>query len=120
MPLSGLHPEVSRRVDAMLDLLRRAGIRATVTSGFRSLAKQQELRRRAQQGFSRLPAAKPGFSTHNYGFAVDVVLSGAPQSVLGDAARAVGLVWAGKNDPVHVDAFGFPVWNRILRQAGLV
>lgn len=120
MALSKLHPEVERRVAAMLDLLRRAGVRATITSGFRSIGKQQELFERAARGFSKLPAAKPGFSTHNYGFAVDIVLSGAPQSVLGEAARAVGLVWAGKNDPVHVDAFGFPLWNRILRSAGLI
>lgn len=104
----------------MLAMLRAAGIRPTITSGFRSFSKQQELRRRYEQGYSVLPAARPGLSTHEYGFAVDIVLAGAPQSVLGDAARAVGLVWAGKSDPVHVDAFGFAAWNDILRQAGLI
>lgn len=116
----GLHPEVDRRVEAMLELLRGAGAAPVITSAFRSIAKQEELHRRARAGLSRLPAARPGFSTHNYGFAVDVVLRGAPQSLLGEAARAVGLVWAGKSDPVHVDAFGFPLWKRVLRQAGLI
>lgn len=104
----------------MLSNLRRRGIGATITSGFRSIGKQQELRRRFEQGLSKLPAARPGFSTHNYGFAVDIVLRGAPQSALGPEAARVGLVWAGKKDPVHVDGFGFATWNRILRDAGLL
>jgi len=114
MALQGLNPEVQRRVDLMLRLLRDAGIRATVTSGYRSIERQRELYVRARRGQSALPAAPPGLSTHNYGYAVDVVLSGAPQSVLGDAARAVGLVWAGPRDPVHVDPFGFEAWSRFL------
>jgi uncharacterized protein YcbK (DUF882 family) len=98
----------------MLRLLKDAGIKATVTSGYRSIEKQRELYERARRGQSKLPAAKPGYSTHNYGFAVDVILVGVQQSILGEAARAVGLVWAGPSDPVHVDAFGFPAWNKLL------
>lgn len=114
--LLNLHPEVKRRADRLVYLLRRLGYRVTVTSGYRSAAEQAALRRRLALGEQHLPVAPPGSSTHNYGLAVDLVTSPpAPARVLAAAGAASGLVWAGAVDPVHFDPFGFARWRAILR-----
>jgi len=114
-----LNPEVRRRVQYLRSLAKRFGITTVQTSGFRSIASQKRLYARFRAGRSRFPAAPPGFSTHNYGFAVDLVPTRGSVALLGQLAPYAGLVWAGQNDRVHFDPFGNRVWRQILREAGL-
>ncbi|ATB29681.1 peptidoglycan-binding protein [Melittangium boletus] len=53
----------------------RAGINLHVNSGFRSMAEQQELYRKYLNGTGNL-AAKPGYSNHQGGIAVDINVGG--------------------------------------------
>jgi len=105
----------------MLTAARRERLSVTITSKFRSIKKQKQLWDKFQRGESRFPAARPGFSMHNYGFAFDAVVTrGGTQRDLGEIASRHGLIWAGPKDRVHFDAFGFTLWNQILRRAGLL
>lgn len=109
--LLGLHPEVRARAAAMVATLRRHGYRVTVTSAYRSPAEQRALwARRAVNAF---PVAPPGTSTHEYGFAVDLVTDYPDLRALG---AAFGLAWAGPRDRVHFDVWGTG-WGRVLRCA---
>jgi D-alanyl-D-alanine dipeptidase len=110
--LLGLHPEVRRRVDAMVEALRHAGYQVTITSAYRSPADQERLYR--GRSSNRYPVAPPGCSTHEYGFAVDLVTD--YDGDLGELGEDFGLVWAGARDPVHFDVWG-GAWRRILHQA---
>jgi len=112
-----LNPEVRRRVKHLRWQAKRFGITTIQTSGFRSIQAQNRLYARFLAGRSRLPAAAPGFSTHNYGFAVDLVATTGSTALLGQLAKYSGLVWAGASDRVHFDPFGNQVWRRILRDA---
>ena len=57
----------------------RAGIDLHVNSGFRSMAEQQELYRKYLNGTGNL-AAKPGYSNHQGGIAVDINVGGTGTS----------------------------------------
>ncbi len=116
-----LHPFVDRALTRTVADARRVGMLVTVTSKFRSVEKQARLRRRWEQGLSKFPAARPGLSMHNYGFAFDAVVTrGGTQADLGRIAARHGIIWAGKKDAVHFDPFGFSLWNRILKAVGLL
>ena len=74
----------------------------------RTRAEQVKLYNRYIQGLSGLPAALPGHSAHEYGFAFDVVLT--PYDALADLGRVwidAGGVWSTR-DPVHFEYPGFP------------
>jgi LAS superfamily LD-carboxypeptidase LdcB len=49
----------------------RAGVNLSATSGFRTMSEQQELYRRYQAGTGNL-AARPGYSNHQNGIAMDI------------------------------------------------
>lgn len=116
-----LHPFVKVAMTRTVADARREGMRVTITSQFRSVEKQALLRRRFEQGLSKFPAARPGLSMHNYGFAFDaVVTAGGTQKDLGRIAARHQLIWAGPADSVHFDPFGFKLWNQILRFVGLL
>lgn len=112
--LSGLHPEVRDRVARLLQEARRDGLRVTVTSTFRTRAKQEQLYRAwLARGRSGLPAAPPGYSTHEYGFAVDLVANDTARLV--QLAECEGLHWAGPGDRVHFDPFGPAAWHELTQ-----
>lgn len=81
--------------------------RLVVTSARRSYAKQSRLYDAWINGRSKIPAAPPGRSLHQYGLAFDMARIG--KSPLGDPLLAwLGAVWeswggryGGANDPVH-------------------
>jgi len=114
--LLGLLPEVETRVESLLRLARAFGITVTLTSGFRSPAKQRALYAAwLRRGRTGLPVAQPGFSTHEYGLAVDLVTSPpAAVKTLASHAGCFGLIWAGPSDPVHFDVVGFKLWREWL------
>jgi len=78
-----------------------------VTSARRSIAKQQRLYDDWKRGISKIPAAPPGRSLHQYGLAFDMARIGI--NPLGDPLLAyLGAVWTswggrwgGERDPVH-------------------
>jgi len=78
-----------------------------VTSARRSFAKQSELYYRWQTGQSKIPAARPGTSLHQLGWAFDMAQMGVDP--LGDPLLAwlgswwtyYGGRWGGERDPVH-------------------
>ena len=112
--LGGLHPEVRDRVSRVLERARVERLSVTVTSTLRSRAKQEQLYRAwLARGQTGLPAAPPGYSTHEYGFAVDMV---APDTgALVAIAECEGLHWAGPGDRVHFDPFGPAAWHQLTQ-----
>ena len=78
-----------------------------VTSARRSIIKQRELYYKYRMGQSLIPAAPPGRSLHEHGWAFDMAQIGVDP--LGDPLLAwlgywwehYGGRWGGKHDPVH-------------------
>lgn len=103
-----LDPDFADQIEALIAEAIDAGIvdDVEIVSGYRTTEEQQRLFADWQAGRSRLPAAKPGTSYHEYGLAVDVAVSppGA-LSAFGQFAESRGLRWGGRfADPVHIDA----------------
>src|SRR5882762_6546943 len=85
-----------------------AGLNPRVTSTRRSHAAQVRLYRRYLTGLSPLPAAPPGQSAHEYGYAFDMVVT--PWEALEDVGytwEQWGGLWGGGVDPVHFQFPGF-------------
>jgi LAS superfamily LD-carboxypeptidase LdcB len=68
-----LEEKTARAFRAMAAAARKKGIQIAIRSGFRSHEKQKELYRRFRKGRGNL-AAKPGFSNHQNGKAVDIYI----------------------------------------------
>jgi len=82
--------------------LKARGIRIIITSTFRSIREQTLLFQNAQRGLSKFPVARPGFSTHQLGIAVDLVPEDPDDlPTVVEVMRAVGFRWAGERDRVH-------------------
>lgn len=91
----------------LLQAAGEAGLQPRVTSTRRSQAAQTKLYRRWLSGLSNLPAAPPGTSAHEYGFAFDMVVT--PWEALSDVGytwQSWGGIWTEK-DPVHFQFPGF-------------
>lgn len=105
------------------DLLAASGsarLSPRVTSTRRSRAAQERLYRRYLSGLSPLPAAPPGTSAHEFGYAFDMVVT--PWEALADVGytwQSWGGVWGGERDPVHFEYPGFvvPQENIVQRAA---
>lgn len=69
--LAGLHPQVQEAAEWAISWADFYDVPVEITSGFRSLQRQAELRRAWEAGRSRFPANRPGDSSHNFGFAFD-------------------------------------------------
>lgn len=109
--LDSLRPEIREGAIALFDLALKAGVKPRVTSVVRSYALQKSLYEAFLQGRARFPAAPPGTSAHEYGYAFDLVVDGAAnQQDLGAVWRSWGGVYGGEEDPVHFEASGFKSW----------
>lgn len=108
--LRGLNPVVRNAAQVALAWADFFSVPVRVTSGFRSLEEQAELRRRFLQGRSRFPANAPGDSAHNFGLAWD---SQVPPEFMPwwIALRE----WIGfcvpSNDAIHAEVCG---WRRFV------
>lgn len=92
----------------LFDLAQRVGVKPRVTSARRTYAQQQSLYEAYVAGRARYPAAPPGTSAHEYGFAFDMVVTGAVnQADLGTVWRSWGGVAGGEEDPVHFEYGGW-------------
>lgn len=104
-----LIPELQPWAQKLVDLANRAGVQPRVTSTFRTLAKQQQLYAIWKAGGSPYPVATPGTSSHEFGYAFDMVVDNATdQTDLGKVWEGWGGVWGGRyGDPVHYEFPGF-------------
>lgn len=83
-----LYPDAARRFCAVLNKMKALGTPMRITEGLRSIAKQEELyaKGRTNLTFPIVTRAKPGFSYHNYGLAVDMCFQGKIPYPTEDAA----------------------------------
>jgi peptidoglycan L-alanyl-D-glutamate endopeptidase CwlK len=107
--IKNLHPTFAIKVGRFIKDLERQGADVTITSGYRSFEKQQELFSSGQT------PAKPGSSYHNYGQAVDINVNGLKMSssyenwlpIAETIKNKYGLRWGGDFannwDKVHYD-----------------
>jgi len=68
-----LESNTARAFRQMQKLARKHGVELAIRSGFRSHEKQQELYARYRRGWGH-PAARPGYSNHQNGRAVDIYI----------------------------------------------
>lgn len=101
-------------VDAIVSVFAEFGIKIYVTSGFRTREKQKQLYESGQE----LPVAMPGRSQHEYGVAVDMVVSPSTETqTLVDVWRNLGFYWD-SSDYVHYAVFSPTDWFYVLEAMG--
>ncbi len=110
----GLHPKFLPKVWALQRRLSALGLPVKIISGLRTYEQQAAIYAQGRTKPGRIVTrAKPGYSYHNFGLAVDWGhADGKPMSdhdyrLLGKEAKALGLVWGGdfRNlyDPCHTE-----------------
>ncbi len=111
--LNSLIPEFRPWAAALVNAAASAGLQPRVTSTRRSHAFQARLYRRFLAGQSQFPVAPPGTSSHEFGYALDLIISPYDLSLfkeLGDLWNSWGGIWGGAfNDPIHFEYPGFSV-----------
>ena len=100
----GIHPYMLSKVELLLKEAKSKGIDLRVIQGFRDLETQRKYynQGRTTKG-GIITNAAPGFSYHNYGWAVDVCeyTNGIPNwkskrwNEIGEIGKKHGLVWGG-------------------------
>lgn len=116
--LDQLDPDLREGLQELSQWLGSQRVILTVTSTVRSAANQDFLWRRYRSGNSGgLPAAPPGHSAHEYGWAFDAVVSPSEyQAGVGQAWQNLwGGKWGGRRDPVH---FELPGASQLAWQLG--
>jgi hypothetical protein len=106
--IGDLIPELQPWATRLFDVCQQAGAQPTITSTLRTYAEQAALYNDYITGRSKYPAAKPGTSSHEFGYAFDLAMPWP-----GDQVQA-GMVWVGwggkyggETDPVHFEYPGF-------------
>lgn len=118
-PFAALVPELRPYAEALFAAASQAGLNPTVTSTLRTYDEQAELYNRYLAGNSAYPAAPPGSSAHEFGWAFD--MSVYPHEALGDVGaywQALGGTWGGARDPVHFELPGASQAARANYEAG--
>ena len=114
---SGLVPELRPYAEALLSALGQAGFNPRVTSTVRSYALQKKLYDAYRNGQSKYPAAVPGSSPHEYGWAFDLAVN--DDTILAEAGElweSWGGTWGGRfSDPIHFELGGASEYLRSLR-----
>lgn len=106
--LNGLIPEFRPWAYQLLLEAGRRRLQPRITSTRRSRATQTRLYRAYLRGENPYPVAPPGTSAHEFGYAMDMVVS--PMEALpslGSLWRGWGGLW-GSHDPIHFEFPGFP------------
>jgi hypothetical protein len=105
-----LDPDLAPYAAALVDYATLAGYRPRVSSTVRSFSSQAKLYRTYVAGRSRYPAAPPGRSAHNYGWAMDVVLDVGGAGAYRDCGdyweNELGGTWGGRfgnPDEIHFE-----------------
>src|SRR5260370_41949867 len=90
---------------ALVTARASACLHSRVSSDSRSHAFQSRLYLSYLAGQSQFPAAPPGTSSHEFGYALDLIISPYDLSLfkeLGDLWNSWGGIWGGAfNDPIH-------------------
>ena len=106
--LSGLQPELRPWADGLFRVAQQYGLNPVVTSTRRSSATQRRLYRRWKAGLSPYPAAVPGTSLHELGWAFDMWTKRESDRMwLGKVWQHWGGVHGGKRDSVHFQPFPY-------------
>lgn len=108
MTFAGLIPEMRPFARALVDLASQYGLNPQVTSMRRSYSTQKRLYQRYLAGQAQFPAAPPGTSAHEFGYAMDMITT--PFEALADLGE-VWMQWGGlwgSNDVIHFEYPGFP------------
>lgn len=100
--IKNVHPFLRTIATKLPPFLKQYGITMTVTSGYRSTAKQAQLYRDWKAGINPYPANKPGLSKHEKGLALDIVTNDL-ETLVFILRDNLGLRWAGMRDPVHFE-----------------
>lgn len=99
-----LHPAIRSKARQFINAAEAAGISLLITSGFRSIEKQNELYNQGRTDEGKiLTNAKGGQSYHNYGLAIDVVpiengsvkYNTTQWAKIGAIGKANGFEWGG-------------------------
>ena len=109
LTLQGLQPWFRPYVDYGLEVAAYYGVRATVTSAYRSHADQARLW--ANRARNPYPVARPGGSAHNYGLAVDIVGSTPHDRAAVSSIFAHLGLRSPPGDPIH---FEWAVWQNLV------
>ena len=106
--IDALDPDLAQGCRELLQACAEAGLQARVTSTVRTTREQSFLYKRYLSGASALPAAPPGHSAHEYGWAFDMIVTPSDyQANVGKAWQQVwGGTWGGSVDPVHFELPG--------------
>jgi len=89
-------------INALREVAQKIGATFRLTSGYRTPAEQEELRRRYEAGDKSIIYPPAQHSYHLQGLAVDIESNRL--DALGDAAERLGMRWGGRyGDPVHFD-----------------
>jgi uncharacterized protein YcbK (DUF882 family) len=114
--LDSLNSDVKKKFALFISEMEKLGYTVNITSAYRSLAEQNELRKKDSRN------AAAGLSAHNYGYAIDINLSkdgedyvkATPvdkwkETGIVQVTQKLGLRWGGNSysnypDPVHIDA----------------
>jgi hypothetical protein len=106
---NALDPDLRAAMNELQQWLGSQRVILTITSTVRSGRDQDFLWRRYKAGNSGgLPAAPPGHSAHEYGWAFDAIVSPVEYQVAVGRAweRDWGGKWGGSKDPVHFELPG--------------
>lgn len=107
--IDSLIPELQPFARELQRAAGAAGLQPRITSTLRSSQEQARLYRRYLAGLNPFPVAPPGSSSHEYGYAFDMIVS--PMDAIRDVGAAwesMGGVWGGAfNDPIHFEYPGF-------------
>ena len=119
---AALVPELRPFAEQLLNAATAAGFQPVVTSTRRTYAQQKVLWDRYQAGRSKYPAAPPGGSAHEYGWAfdMDVYPHDALWTDVGPYWQAMGGTWGGDRDPVHFELPGASEAARANYEGGYV
>lgn len=105
--ISALIQPLQPFAQALVDLAGRAGVQPRVTSTLRTRSQQQKLYSAFLRGESKYPVAKPGTSTHEFGYAFDMIADSAENlHDLGAVWQQWGGIWH-PSDEVHFEYPGF-------------
>lgn len=105
-----MDPSVKSAAEWALSWADYYDVPVTVTSGFRSLEDQRQLRQKWEAGLSKYPANRAGDSAHNYGWAWDSTVPTQYQDWWDYVRRLAGFEVL-PNDRIHAQV---PDWRKYL------
>ena len=83
-----LHPQLKPYVISFLNSCQGSGIKLKIVSAYRSIDYQKTIIRKGNKN-----AAKPGYSYHNYGLAIDVSADEKYWDAVGQIGQSLGFRW---------------------------